>query len=200
MLIRSIQFASVALLSLALTGCSLFETEPPTSVGAPVTRSGLSAQAIKPEAERLHAKARLLWGTSDTCEDPEKAIAYLNSALELEPQYPDALYRRGLAFWQLGHPEEGFEDITKSIQLAPAAEVYAWRSQLLLAEGNIGGARQDAERALQLNDETPRAHGVLGAILLEQGEEGDACKEFSRAAKLGMEGYLQKAKASGICR
>lgn len=187
-------------LMLGLSGCSLFETPAPKAPEAPPTRSALSAKSIKPEAEQLHARARVLWGQTDNCADPEKAIAYLNSALELEPQYPDALFRRGLAFWQLGHPEEGFEDLTRAIQLAPSAELYAWRAQLLLTEGSLGGAQQDAERALQLDEETPRAHGVLGAIHLEKNAEAEACKEFSKAAKLGMERYLEKAKGSGLCK
>lgn len=193
------KFLPLALL-LALGGCSLFEPEPQKLPEAPPTRSVLSTKAIKPQAEQLHARARVLWGKSDSCEDPEKAIAYLNSALEIEPEYPDALFRRGLAYWQLGHPEEAFNDLTHAIQLTPAAELYAWRAQLLLTEGNLAGAQQDAKRALQLNDETPRAHGVLGAIHLENNAEGEACKEFSKAAKLGVELYLDKAKKNGMCK
>lgn len=195
-----IKIVCLGVLCVAMNGCSLFEPDPPEPVTAPPTRSALSNKHINPEAERIYAKARVLWSKGDACEDPEKAIAFLNSALELEPEYSDALYRRGLAFWQLGHPEEGFEDLTKSIQLVPSAEVYAWRAQLLLTEGNAKGAQQDAERALQLNDATPRAHGVLGAILLDNNEESAACRKFARAADLGMDGYLQSARTTGICK
>lgn len=183
-----------------LSGCSLWEADAPETPSAPPTRSVLSARVIKPEAEQLHAKARVLWGDTDVCSDPEKAIAYLNSALEIEPEYPDALLRRGLAFWQLGHPEDAFENLTQAVRLAPAPEVYAWRAQLLLDEGNLQGARQDAEHALRLNSGAARAHGVLGAVLLEEKKNPEACDAFARAARNGMPVFLERARDAGLCK
>lgn len=190
-----------------LSGCGLFESRPETPYTPPVTRSAFNAHPVSAEAEQLHAKARVLWGTTERCSDPEKAIAYLNSALELEPEYPDALMRRSLAFAQLGLPEEAFEDMTTAIRLAPNAELYAWRARILLDEGNLKGAMQDADEALRMgpvsalmaDTATPRAHGVRGAVLLEEGKAKEACAEFRLAAKAGVSSYLQTAQSNGLC-
>lgn len=191
-----------------LSGCGLFESTPEAPYSPPITRSAYNARPVSAEAEQLHAKARVLWGTSERCSDPEKAIAYLNSALELEPGYPDALMRRALAFAQLGLSEEAFEDMTSAIRLAPNAELYAWRARILLDEGNLKGALQDADEALRMgpvsalmaDTATPRAHGVRGAVLLEEGKQDAACDEFRLAAKTGVESYLQTAQAGGLCK
>lgn len=194
--------------SLALSGCGLFGAETPEEKAPPPVRSVLAGKDVDPKAEQLHAKARVLWGNEELCSDPEKAIAYLNSALEIDPNYPDALLRRGLAFAQLGHPEDAFEDLTKAIRIVPSAELYAWRAQILLGEGMLKGAMQDADEALRIgptssdrrDDATPRAHNVRGAVLLEDGKNDEACAEFKQAAAAGMDVYLQKAVSTGICK
>lgn len=204
------QFCGLALLvgSLALSGCGLFGAETPAEKPPLPVRSVLAGKDVDPKAEQLHAKARILWGTEDVCSDPEQAIAFLNSALEIEPDYPDALLRRGLAFAQLGHPEDAFEDLTKAIRIVPTAELYAWRAQILLGEGMLKGALQDADEALRLgpaspqrrDDATPRAHNVRGAVLLEEGRNDAACAEFKVAASAGVDFYLKKSIEAGICK
>lgn len=191
-----------------LSGCGLFESRPEQPSAPPITRSVLDARPVSAEAEQLHAKARVLWGSSERCSEPEKAIAFLNSALELEPDYPDALMRRALAFAQLGLSEDAFEDITRAIRLAPNAELYAWRARILLDEGNLKGAMQDADAAIRMgpisalkaDTATPRAHGVRGAVLLEEGKQKDACAEFELAAKEGVDSYLRTAQSIGVCK
>lgn len=195
---------------LILPGCSLFGSETPQQdvLAPPPTRSVLGGKNVDPKAEQLHAKARVLWGAEDQCADPEQAIAYLNSALEIEPDYPDALLRRGLAFAQLGHFEDGFEDLTRAIRNAPTAELYAWRAQVLLSMGILKGAMQDADEALKIgppsaqarDNASPRAYNVRGAVLLEEGKNEAACAEFKKAASAGVDVYLKKAKDSGLCR
>ena len=111
----------LALLSiLALPGCSLLEPEkmPPK----PANPTGVSGKH-DPQAEQLFAKAHVLW-KGETCTDPEKALEYLDEALKIEPDYPQALIRRGLALSQLGYADDAFDDLTKAIRLEPSAEAY----------------------------------------------------------------------------
>ena len=103
----------LALLSiLALPGCSLLEPEkmPPK----PANPTGVSGKH-DPQAEQLFAKAHVLW-KGETCTDPEKALEYLDEALKIEPDYPQALIRRGLALSQLGYADDAFDDLTKAIR------------------------------------------------------------------------------------
>lgn len=109
----------LALLSiLALPGCSLLEPEkmPPK----PANPTGVSGKH-DPQAEQLFAKAHVLW-KGETCTDPEKALEYLDEALKIEPDYPQALIRRGLALSQLGYADDAFDDLTKAGWLSSVNE------------------------------------------------------------------------------
>lgn len=116
---RAIAGGLVLLSILALPGCSLLEPEkmPPK----PANPTGVSGKH-DPQAEQLFAKAHVLW-KGETCTDPEKALEYLDEALKIEPDYPQALIRRGLALSQLGYADDAFDDLTKAIRIEPSAEI-----------------------------------------------------------------------------
>ena len=125
--INPVRFRAIAgglalLFILALPGCSLLEPEkmPPK----PANPTGVSGKH-DPQAEQLFAKAHVLW-KGETCTDPEKALEYLDEALKIEPDYPQALIRRGLALSQLGYADDAFDDLTKAIRLEPSAEAI-WK-------------------------------------------------------------------------
>ena len=148
----------LALLSiLALPGCSLLEPEkmPPK----PANPTGVSGKH-DPQAEQLFAKAHVLW-KGETCTDPEKALEYLDEALKIEPDYPQALIRRGLALSQLGYADDAFDDLTKAIRIEPSAEAYLSRGICLLQQGNTAGARKDLEEALRRDDRSYRVWNIL---------------------------------------
>ena len=141
---RAIAGGLVLLSILALPGCSLLEPEkmPPK----PANPTGVSGKH-DPQAEQLFAKAHVLW-KGETCTDPEKALEYLDEALKIEPDYPQALIRRGLALSQLGYADDAFDDLTKAIRIEPSAEAYLSRGICLLQQGNTAGARKDPGRSL----------------------------------------------------
>ena len=147
--INPVRFRAIAgglalLFILALPGCSLLEPEkmPPK----PANPTGVSGKH-DPQAEQLFAKAHVLW-KGETCTDPEKALEYLDEALKIEPDYPQALIRRGLALSQLGYADDAFDDLTKAIRLEPSAEAYLSRGICLLQQGNTAGARKGSGRSL----------------------------------------------------
>ena len=134
----------LALLSiLTLPGCSLLEPEklPPK----PANPTGVSGKH-DPQAEQLFAKAHILW-KGETCTDPEKALEYLDEALKIEPDYPQALIRRGLALSQLGYADDAFDDLTKAIRIEPSAEAYLSRGICLFQQGEYRRGPQGSGRS-----------------------------------------------------
>ena len=168
--------------------------------GCAGTPAPAAPQAEQSPAEKLYVKAYVLWGHGDTCSDPERAIALLNSALDIDANYAPALLRRGLAFAQLGHYDDAFNDVTRAIHLDPSADNYAWRAYVLLCEGNEAGAQADLDFAFNLNDESGRAWNVLGLLRMTQGKNEEACEAFRTAAKEGDATWLLRTRKEQICR
>ncbi|MFQ9866515.1 MAG: tetratricopeptide repeat protein [Bilophila wadsworthia] len=179
---------------LALPGCSLLEPEkmPPK----PANPTGVSGKH-DPQAEQLFAKAHVLW-KGETCTDPESA-EYLDEALKIEPDYPQALIRRGLALSQLGYADDAFDDLTKAIRLEPSAEAYLSRGICLLQQGNTAGARKDLEEALRRDDRSYRVWNILGAVSLKEGKEQEACEAFEKACSSGDCAGIEAARREKIC-
>ena len=185
--INPVRFRAIAgglalLFILALPGCSLLEPEkmPPK----PANPTGVSGKH-DPQAEQLFAKAHVLW-KGETCTDPEKALEYLDEALKIEPDYPQALIRRGLALSQLGYADDAFDDLSRGI--------------CLLQQGNTAGARKDLEEALRRDDRSYRVWNILGAVSLKEGKEQEACEAFEKACSSGDCAGIEAARREKICK
>lgn len=113
------------------------------------------------EAQKLYAKARVMWNAQEECSDPELAMEYLNVATSIEPEYADAYMRRAMAASQLGEWDMAFEDSSRAIRLDSKADNYALRSLIFMREGNYKGAGKDLERALKLDAKNSRAKEYL---------------------------------------
>ena len=172
--------------------------EPEKMPPKPANPTGVSGKH-DPQAEQLFAKAHVLW-KGETCTDPEKALEYLDEALKIEPDYPQALIRRGLALSQLGYADDAFDDLTKAIRIEPSAEAYLSRGICLLQQGNTAGARKDLEEALRRDDRSYRVWNILGAVSLKEGKEQEACEAFEKACSSGDCAGIEAARREKICK
>lgn len=182
---------------LALPGCSLFI--PEKAPAKPENPTGVSGK-YDPQAEQLFAKARILWKEGETCSEPEQAVDYLDEALNLEPDYAQALIRRGLALSQLGYAEDAFDDLTRAIRLEPSAEAYLSRGLCLFRQGNTAGARADLEEALRRDEGSYRAWTILGAVALKEEKDAEACAAFENACSAGDCAGIEAARREQICQ
>ncbi len=198
-----------ALLCVALSGCATHDVhtstaeEPFITTGKQKTekqetKKAVIQEVIHPEASELYSLALNMW-FEDHYEDPEQAIALLNSALALEPNFAVALGQRGLAFQQLTLFADAFADFTAAIRLQPSAEWYARRAGLLIREGNPLGAERDLETAFQNDQENGTAYMYRGVLQLMKHDHEAACRDFSAAARFGQPRLFEKAQADGLC-
>ena len=123
-----------------------------------------------------------------------------DEALKIEPDYPQALIRRGLALSQLGYADDAFDDLTKAIRLEPSAEAYLSRGICLLQQGNTAGARKDLEEVLRRDDRSYRVWNILGAVSLKEGKEQEACEAFEKACSSGDCAGIEAARREKICK
>lgn len=196
---RSYVFYSIVSCFLLISGCSLKDDTVALPHKLGMAQIPGTVLAAHPEAEQLTSRAGALW-QEDICSDPEEAVALLNRALELEPDYPPALALRGLALSELDRREEAFDDLTSALRRAPTARMYAWRGLASLRGGLPEAARRDAEYALRKESRQPDAWNVLGAVALDEGNTSEACASFEKGCEGGRCRPLEAARRKGVCK
>ena len=105
------------------------------------------ARQMQMGAEDWRQKSGALWD-GQAYAAPQKAISYLNAALELRPDWPEALNDRGLAYLDDYQLDKSLEDFTTAIALkGDFAEAYHNRGVALLREGKRFAAKKDFQIA-----------------------------------------------------
>jgi len=90
------------------------------------------------------ASKRKLFATERRGGDHETAMSYLNKALELKPDFEDALILRGIGYKDLGEKEKAAADWKRALEVNP--ESYTAKKQLeKIGEPNTIPALPDSE-------------------------------------------------------
>ena len=85
--------------------------------------------------------------------DPLKAIEYLNNAIKLQPDYAQAYYNRGNAYYGLGLYQRAIKDYNETIRLKPKdVDAYYNRGNAYFNRGNNKLGCRDAQKACALGD------------------------------------------------
>jgi len=88
--------------------------------------------------------------------DPGYAITLYNRAIELDPEYEEAYYQRGLAERAVGNPQAALADVERALELHPNEPNYIFaRGNLYKDLGDIEAALADFSRAIELRPEYP---------------------------------------------
>ena len=138
-----------------------------------------------------------------------EAIAHLQTALRLAPNFAEAHCNLGVALGATGHPDEALDHLNEALRLAPGnAHPHYSLGALLLKQGQVDAAATQFQAALKLDPHYAEAHRDLGVALGRQGrlEEaighlqqalrlvpGDAETRCSLGVTLGKQGRLEEA-------
>ena len=190
-------------IGLSLPGCAVRQSGTSRSGGE--NPAGLSGK-INPEAESAFAQARSYWERTfssvsavERCTDPKKAIALLDKAITLEPQYAEAYIRRGLAKSELGRREEAFNDLTAGIRLRPTAEAYAYRGLVSIRAKDVRAAQKDLAYSLEKDPKQNLAHNINGVLALMLDTRPEACAQFRQGCSAGDCSFMEAARKDKIC-
>ncbi|MFN6471542.1 MAG: tetratricopeptide repeat protein [Nostoc sp. SerVER01] len=149
-------------------------TTPKPDAKPNIATAGQSNIREKPTAPRQRTAEDLisLGGAKADKKDYKGAIANYNQALQINPNNPDAYFRRGAAYNELKDYPTAFKDFEQVIRLTPKnAIAYAYRGFVRAQLKDYQGALADGEKALSLNDDPKSrtsafAYAVLGVAHL----------------------------------
>ena len=122
--------------------------------------------------------------------DLQPAADALREAIRLQPDFAGAHTNLGAVLRQLGDADGAATESRKGMELlkqksSEQAAVFATNSgRRLLNAGDLDGAISQFRTAIQSMPEYAAAHYQLGLALQRKGENGEAAKEFEKAAVL----------------
>ena len=132
-------------------------------------------------------------------QDYEGAIVEYSKAIELNPNYIDAYYKRKEAKSSIGDYIGGIEDLSKIIEINPNDDVaYHNRGFLKYDMNDYDGALQDYMKTLEIKPNNARAYINLGDTKRALGNFEDAIKCYSKAIEFDsncFEAYAERGHA-----
>lgn len=115
----------------------------------------------------------------------DEAVAHLQLALAVKPDYATAVHNLALIEWQRGQSDEAVELYRRAIAIDP--DVSSTRSNLGLALTLLGRSEEamvELEAAVRLDPTDARAHNNLGVALRGLGRIDEAMEHFRRAMEI----------------
>jgi Flp pilus assembly protein TadD len=118
-------------------------------------------------------------------EDIEMAISLYDEALKESPDDCDIISDRGVAHLHAKDEKNCFIDLNRAIELQPNYSYrYACRAYAKKNFGDLNGAIEDYEKAVELDPDDAIAQNNLGMLLEEKGYQKEAKEKFKRADTL----------------
>jgi len=117
--------------------------------------------------------------------DYQQALEAYNRALQLRPDFAEALNNRGKTLENLDRNEEALKDYNRALELRPDfPEALNSRGIILRRLGRYDEALRDYNRALELKPDDPVTLNNRGDTLHNMGRYEDALQDFNRAFEL----------------
>ncbi len=121
----------------------------------------------------------------------DQAIEKYNRALESRPEYPEALYNRGLAYLEKKDDERAMNDFNGAILArSDFAEAHVGLGNVYLNKDEDDKALEQYQLALKYNDKLPEAYINLGHAYADRGDDQSALENYGKAIELNPKVHL----------
>ena len=129
-----------------------------------------------------------------------KSIFYYNKALEVDSNYVDAIFNRGLCKRYQYQTEEAIEDFELALKIKPDyMQVYNSLANLYSSQFNYDKAIEIYEKAIKIDSTYKEAYYNKGLVQYKQSKYYDAKKSFDKA--LIIDGNFKEALYNrGLCK
>lgn len=151
---------------------------------------GLAAQLLT-VAQSLSPKRvdilNILANIQSQLQQFDVALAGLEAALAINPDFIDAHVNRALIAQQAGYSDQAIDFIEDSIRRLPAnARLYALKAALLKERGDLAEALHAFQIAIRFDPERALTRYNYAITLRAAGRYEEACREYRRVAELGI--------------
>jgi tetratricopeptide (TPR) repeat protein/energy-coupling factor transporter ATP-binding protein EcfA2 len=139
------------------------------------------------ESLKKYAKEYLQMGNDciTQAHSPKAALANYDKALQLYPDYVDALVRRGVTLADIGDTYEAECSFNRAVAVSPVEfRAYYNRGKLRLADNRPQEAVSDLDKATTLKPNHAGAHELFGDALAGVGNEEAAAIQWAIAEQL----------------
>lgn len=135
-------------------------------------------------ANKIHEEAHALMQSGDL----EGSVVLYTKALQQNPKDCNLISDRAVAYLHLNQKENCFADFDLALSLQPNYGYrYASRAFAKNHFGDIDGAVEDYEKAVEIDPDDAVAQNNLGLLLEQKGYKNAADERFKRADKLSKE-------------
>ncbi|QSV53638.1 MAG: tetratricopeptide repeat protein [Dolichospermum sp. UKL201] len=112
----------------------------------------------------------------------QEALATYEKAIDIKPDYPQALYGKGKALFQLKKYQESLIAYDQAIQIQPNyLEAWTNRGFVLVRLKRYSEAIATVDKALQLKNDEPQIWQLKGDIFIKISQYNDAIKAYEQA-------------------
>jgi tetratricopeptide (TPR) repeat protein len=133
--------------------------------------------------------------------EPQRALEYLNKAIELQPDNEAAYNLRGFIYFNQGQNQQAIDNFSKAIQLNPTnAENFNSRGSVYNKIGQYQEAIQDFNNAILLDSNAAQFYNNRGSTHLKHGDKKIGCLDAERSCVLKSCDLLELAKKEGYCQ
>ncbi len=139
--------------------------------------AGLLDKALEIQPDDLEALRHLVLALMRSG-DAAKAVVAARHLYSLRPEDPDALYLLGAALVNHGEWHDARPIMERLVSVRDDAAAHVMLGMTLMNDGDIEGASQQIERALQQNSNEIEAHYYKGVITRQRGDLPGAIKEM----------------------
>jgi len=126
----------------------------------------------------------------------DEAVASLDGAIALKPDFVEALIVRGIVLFELGRYEESIVSYDRVLALQPDAEAFDTRGAALYKLGRLGEAVASYDSALALRPDA-EVFTRRGAALFDLGRFGEAVASYDHALALAPD-YVEALNSRGV--
>jgi regulator of sirC expression with transglutaminase-like and TPR domain len=158
-----------------------------------------NSQAVQKQAD-WNSRAVALW-KNGRYTNPNKAVEYLNRAINKKPDFAEAYNNRGNAYRDLNKHQKAVADYNKAIGLkSDYAQAYNNRGNVYFDLKKYQLAINDYNKSLSLKPSYRFAYLNRGLAYHQLKRNGLACKDLKRACQLGDCDGINWAKKNRICK
>ena len=129
----------------------------------------------------------------------EDAIAAYEAALDLRPDYVEALVNLGATFNERGEMEKAVPVLSKAVELRPKdPKVYVNLGNAFYSQGDYRKAMDQFRKALEVDEKSFEAHYQLGVAYADAGIYREAIREWKLVVELAPDTDAAKSSLTNI--